>query len=315
MSDGVPSVQDATTTTVLPTIPASSKRRSRRRDGLSWMLLPTVAILAVVIAYPAIRAIQLSFTATNLVSLMSRGVGTSNYHTLLHDSVFLSALKNTIIFTLASVAIAALIGLVLALMLEDFFGKFRIIQTILLTPWAVPVVVAAFLFRYMFEQSGGIVNSVLLRLHVIGTAIPFLVSPNWSMQSVIIANVWEQMPFFLLVFTAGLKSVPDEIVEAARTDSAGKLSIIRHVKLHYLRSPAVIAILLMVIANFNNFPLIESMTGGGPGISTTTLVIYVYQLAFSNYNIGYSSAVGVAWLVILLILAVGFIRAVRMETT
>lgn len=277
------------------------------------MLIPTLAVLGVVIAYPAVRALQLSFTATNLLSLSSRAIGASNYHTLLRDSVFFSALRNTVVFTFSSVVIAAILGLVLALILEDFFGNFRIIQTILLTPWAVPVVVAAFLFRYMLEESGGIVNSILLQLHLVGHAVPFLVSPKWSMPSVIAANVWEQMPFFLLVFIAGLKSVPEEIVEAARADSAGKLSIIRYVKLPYLKSPAVIAILLMVIANFNNFPLIESMTGGGPGISTTTLVIYVYQLAFSGYNVGYASAVGVAWLAILLILAVGFIKAVRME--
>jgi ABC-type sugar transport system permease subunit len=107
--------------------------------------------------------------------------------------------------------------------------------------------------------------------------------------------------------------VPGEIVEAARTDGAGRWSITRHVKLHYIRSTAIIAVLLMVIANFNNFPHIESMTGGGPGVSTTTLVIYVYQLAFSSYDVGYASAVGVVWLVILVILAVGFVRAVRME--
>lgn len=278
------------------------------------MLLPTLAILAFVIAYPAVRAVQLSFTSTNLINPVAHGIGLQNYRTLFHDSVFYTALENTMVFTAASVVLAGLGGLLLALLLEDFLGRFRVIQTILLTPWAVPTVVAAFLFRYMFEESGGIVNSLLLRSHLIGRAVPFLASPKWSMPSVIVGNVWAELPFFLLVFSAGLKAVPDEIVEAARADSAGKLSIVRHVKLHYLRGPAIIATLLMVIANFNNFPHIEAMTGGGPGVSTTTLVIYVYQLAFSSYNVGYASAVGVVWLLILLVLAVGFVRAVRMET-
>ncbi|MHB1712512.1 MAG: carbohydrate ABC transporter permease [Acidimicrobiales bacterium] len=294
---------------------SSRARRQWRQGRLAWMLLPTLAILAFVIAYPAVRAVQLSFTSTSLINPISHGIGFQNYRTLFHDSVFYSALKNTMVFTGASVVLGGLGGLVLALMLEDFLGRFRVIQTVLLTPWAVPTVVAAFLFRYMFEESGGIVNSVLLRSHLISRAVPFLASPKWSMPSVIVGNVWVELPFFLLVFSAGLKSVPDEIVEAARTDSAGKLSIVRHVKLHYLKGPAIIATLLMVIANFNNFPHIEAMTGGGPGISTTTLVIYVYQLAFSSYNIGYASAVGVVWLVILLVLAVGFVRTVRMETT
>lgn len=277
------------------------------------MAIPTIAILAFVIAYPAVRAVQLSFTSTSLVNPVARGVGLGNYRTLVHDSVFMTALKNTVIFTAASVFLAGLGGLSLALILEDFFGRYKIVQTVLLTPWAVPTVVAAYLFRYMFEESGGIVNSLLLRLHLVGSSVPFLASPKWAMPTVILANVWAQVPFFLLIFSAGLKAVPDDVVEAARTDGAGKWSVVRHVKIQYLRGPAVIAVLLMVIANFNNFPHIESMTGGGPGVSTTTLVIYVYQLAFSSYDVGYAAAVGVVWLVILLVLAIGFVRAVRME--
>ncbi len=288
--------------------------RFLRRKRLFWMVVPTIAILAFVIAYPAVRAVQLSFTSTSLVNPVAKGVGFTNYRTLFHDSVFYTALKNTLIFTAASVLLAGLGGLLLALLLEDFFSRFRFIQTILLTPWAVPTVVAAYLFRYMFEESGGIVNSILLKTHLVGAAVPFLASPKWSMPTVVLANVWAQLPFFLLIFSAALKSVPEEVVEAARTDGAGKVSVVTHVKLHYLRSAGVIAILLMVIANFNNFPHIESMTGGGPGISTTTLVIYVYQLAFSSYDIGYASAVGVVWLVILLVLAVGFVRAVKMDS-
>lgn len=255
------------------------------------MVLPTLAILAFVIAYPAVRAVQLSLTNTSLINPLSHGVGAENYRTLFHDSVFYTALKNTLVFTGASVVLAGLGGLVLALLLEDFLKRFRIVQTILLTPWAVPTVVAAYLFRYMFEESGGIVNSVLLQTHLVSHVVPFLASPTWSMPTVILGNVWAQLPFFLLVFSAGLRAVPGEIVEAARTDGAGKWSIVRHVKLHYIRSTAIIAVLLMVIANFNNFPHIESMTGGGPGVSTTTLVIYVYQLAFSSYDVGYASAV------------------------
>lgn len=298
---------------VPPPSHVSRLRHLLRKKRMFWMVLPTLAILAFVIAYPAVRAVQLSLTSTSLINPVSHGIGFTNYKTLFHDSVFYTALENTLVFTGASVVLAGLGGLVLALLLENFLGRFRIVQTVLLTPWAVPTVVAAYLFRYIFEESGGIVNSVLLRTHVVSRAVPFLASPHWSMPTVVLGNVWAQLPFFLLVFSAGLKAVPDDVVDAARTDGAGKWSVVQHVKLHYLRNPAIIAVLLMVIANFNNFPHIESMTGGGPGISTTTLVIYVYQLAFSSYDVGYAAAVGVVWLLILLFLAVGFVRAVKME--
>lgn len=277
--------------------------------------MPALAILAFVIGFPILRAVQLSFTDTNLINQRAHGVGLANYRLLLHDSVFATALKNTAVFTGLSVATAALLGLLLAFIVEEFFSRFRVVQTILLTPWAVPTVVAAFLFRYMLEKSGGVVNSLLIRSQLIQHALPFLISPRWSMPSVIVANVWAQTPFFLLVFAAALRAVPAELVEAARTDGAGRLAVIRKVKLFFLRGPAVIALLLMVIANFNNFPHIEAMTGGGPGVSTTTLVIYVYQLAFSSYNIGYAAAVGVVWLAILVIVALGFIKAMRSQAT
>lgn len=285
--------------------------RLRPKRLIDWMVLPTVIILAFVIAYPAVRAVQLSLTSTNLINPISHGIGLKNYHTLLHDSTFFGALKNTFVFSAASVAVAGLAGLLLALIAERFLGRVRIVQTLLLTPWAVPTVVAAYLFRYMLQTVGGLVDSSLVHLHVVSHPVPFLTSPSWSLASVTGANIWTQIPFFFLIFLAALRAVPGDVLEAARVDGARYWSTTWHIKLNYLRGPATIAVLIMIIANFNNFALPESMTGGGPGFSTTTLVVYVYQLAFSSYNVGYAAAVGVIWLIVLLLFALLFIRAVR----
>ncbi len=275
------------------------------------MALPAVVILVIVIGYPIVRAVIVSFYHYPLLSPVHNFVGASNYQRLVNDPVFWQSLKNTGIYTAASVIGGMLLGLVLALATERLEGPWRFVRGVLLTPWAVPVIVVAFLFRFMFEDNGGITNALLLRLGILHAAIPWLSSTQWALIAVIIANIWSQAPFFLLIFTAALGGVPNEVIEAARIDRAHTWSMITKIKLPYLVSAAVIGALLMIIQNFNNFPLIWAMTEGGPAYSSTTLVIYVYRLAFTSFNLGYASAVGVVWLALLLFIAGFFVRVLR----
>jgi multiple sugar transport system permease protein len=281
------------------------------------MALPALIVLAGVIGYPMVKAVQLSFTNSDLLNPGSgQSVGLTNYRTLFtNDPLFWQALDHTLFYTFVSVLLAGLIGLVLALVTENLKGVWRIIRTALLAPWGVPIIVVAFLFYYMFQVRGGVVNELLLSTHMIHNPIQWLSNGTWAMIAVIIANVWSTTPFFLLMFTAALAAVPNEVVEAARVDRAGTMSMLVQIKLPYLKTAALLGTLLMVIQNFNNFPLIYSMTHGGPVYSTTTLVIYVYQLAFSQFHLGFASAVGVVWLFILLLFAGLFIRLMRVRPT
>lgn len=287
----------------------------KRRRWLDWMAIPTIVVLGVVIGYPIVEAIQVSFFHYNLVegAASARYIGGSNYQSIIHDPTFWESLQNTSIFTFASVAGSGLVGLALALATENLQGRWRWLRGILLTPWAIPVIVVSFLFRYMFDDYAGVVNALLMRMHIIGGNVHWLTSGRWSLTAVTVANIWSQAPFFLLIFTAALGGVPTAVLEAARIDRAGVWATITRIKLPYLTGAAVTGALIMIIQNFNNFPLIWSMTEGGPGYSTTTLVIYVYRLAFSSYDLGYASAIGVVWLVLLLLLSVLFIRTLRGE--
>jgi ABC-type sugar transport system permease subunit len=290
--------------------------RRRLRGGrrwLDWMAVPAIVVLAVVIGYPMVRAVILSFFDYNLIGGSQESVGAANYSQIAHDAIFWQALRNTAVYTGVSVIGGMVIGLILALATENLTGPWRGLRAVMLTPWAVPIIVVAFLFRFIFDERGGIVNALLIRADVIHDAVPWLSSSQWAMFSVCVANVWSQAPFFLLLFTAALAAVPNEVVEAARIDHARTWSMILHIKLPFLRSAALVGGLIMVIQNFNNFPLIWSMTEGGPGYSTTTLLIYVYRLAFTKYHLGYASAVGVIWLLVLIVLAAFFVRAMRKE--
>ena len=295
----------------------SASRAARDAGLVPWidaMVLPSVAVLAIVVGYPVVYTLLLSAQDYNLLGTTpERFVGAANYRKLLDDPTFWLSLRNTALYTFGSVAVAALIGLALALLTENVGGRRgRAVRALLLTPWAVPFVVVAFLFRYMYLQNGGAINALLLASGVIDRPISWLNVSSLALPAVMVTNVWTMTPFFFLLLAAALAAIPNEVIESARVDRARGASLIFSIKLPFLRNALLVSSLLMIIANFNDFAKIWAMTQGGPGYSTTTLVIYVYRQAFENFQIGYASAIGVVWLLLLFAFAVAYLRALRM---
>jgi ABC-type sugar transport system permease subunit len=293
---------------------SSSSRRTKRVPWLDPFVLPALSVLGIVIGYPVVYTLVLSTEKLNLLdTLPARFIGTGNYAHLSIDPIFWSSLANTAIYTFGSVAVAATFGLALALLTENLLGwRFRVARALLLTPWAVPFVVVAFLFRFMYLQDGGVINAVLLRLGLIARPVLWLNNATLALPAVMVANIWTMVPFFFLLLSAALAAVPTEVVEAASIDGAGTLSMIAFIKLPFLKNALLVSSLLMVISNVNDFAKIWAMTEGGPGYSTTTLVVYVYRLAFGEFNFGYASSIGVVWLVLLLAFAWLYLRTLRM---
>ena len=300
-------------------VATAATRNARRNAGrvpwLDWMVVPTLLVLAVVVGYPVVYTLLLSVQDYNLLEIEpARYVGAENFAKIFSDRIFWQSLWNTAYYTFGSVAASAAIGLALALLMENLGGaRFRAVRALLLTPWAVPFVVVAFLFRYMYLESGGIVNSVLLWIGLIDAPVRWLNDAALALPAVMVANVWAMTPFFFLLLSAALSGIPDQVIDSARVDRAGPVSMIWHIKLPFLRNPLLIGGLLMVIANFNDFAKIWAMTQGGPAYSTSTLVIYVYRVAFENFEFGYASALGVVWLLLLFVFALAYLRALRAE--
>jgi len=280
---------------------------------LDPLVLPTVAVLGVVIGYPVAYTLLLSGEKFNLLDTTpARFIGSANYAHIAVDPIFWLSLENTAIYTFGSVAIAAVVGLALALLTENLLHwRFRAIRALLLTPWAVPFVVVAFLFRYMYLQDGGVINALLLRLGLIDHPVLWLNTASLALPAVMVANIWTMVPFFFLLLSAALVAIPTEVIESARIDRARTASMIFHIKLPFLRNALLVSSLLMIISNVNDFAKIWAMTEGGPGYSTTTLVVYVYRLAFEDFNFGYASAIGVVWLLLLLGFAFAYLRTLR----
>ncbi|HXX82496.1 MAG TPA: sugar ABC transporter permease [Casimicrobiaceae bacterium] len=291
--------------------PSDLARSGARLPWLDAMVMPTLVVLAVVVGYPVIYTLLLSTQEYNLLGTEpARFVGSANYHKLFDDPIFWQALRNTALYTFGSVAVSLLLGLAMALLTDGLVGRRgRFVRALLLTPWAVPFVVVAFLFRYMYLQNGGAINALLLTTGVIATPISWLNVSLLALPAVMVANIWAMTPFFFLIMSAAIAAIPNEVIESARIDRAGALDMIFRIKLPFLRNALLVSSLLMIIANFNDFAKIWAMTQGGPGYSTTTLVIYVYRQAFENFSFGYASAVGVVWLLLLLVFAVAYLRA------
>lgn len=290
--------------------PTSSRGDGGKTPLFDWMLVPTLLVLALIVGYPVVSTAFLSSQEYNLLSpAPPEFVGGRNFLDIFADRVFWVALTNTLIYTFGTVFVSVLLGGALALLLENLKGRVAgWISAIVVSPWAVPFVVVAFLFRFMYMQNGGIVNEVFMNLGLIAEPVPWLNDADLALPAIIVANIWASMPFFFLLVTAALSGIPDSVLESARVDRAGTWATLWHIKLPFLRNPLVIGSLLMIIANFNDFAKVWVMTQGGPGYASTTLVVYVYRLAFENFEIGYSSALGVIWLILLLITAALYIR-------
>ncbi len=287
----------------------------RRSDRifLAVTILPALAVIGFVVLYPLVRSVAFSFTNYNLVLRTNAYVGISNYRQLFSDPTLVTVLVNTVWIGFTSVVVAFLIGFAQALVLNQAIVASSFFRGLALIPWVIPQIVVAYLFRFVFDPSIGVVNVVLKDIHVINHYLPWLALPSSAPWAVILAYTWNEAPFFMLMLLAGLQGIPRSSMDAAAIDGAGPVAQFRYIILPGLRNVIAISTVLMVIWNFNNFTIIWPMTHGGPVNATTTFAVWVYRQAFQNFNIGYAATIGVIWLVILMTLTFFYVRAVSAE--
>ena len=278
------------------------------------LLAPSLIFMAIIMLYPLVYSIVLSLQNYQLTRpLEIRFDPLRNLIRLKRDSTFFISLKNTMIFTSFTVAIGAFLGMIMALVLDQLTASFSKLRGIILMPWVVPGIVVGYLFMYIFDVNVGVANFILETLGIIKEYLPWLMRGNLAMAAVVIANIWNQTPFYMLMFTAGLKGIPKDAEEAAYAEGASRWQEFWYVTFPYLKGILVITTLLQIIRNFNNFPIIFTMTGGGPVYSTTTSVLYIYKVSFEQFNMGYASLIGVIWVVVLMALSVLYIRVLNKD--
>jgi multiple sugar transport system permease protein len=305
------------------------KHRSYRKRGLDGpmlfvvLLLPSFALLLGVIYYPAFNTILLSFQSLNLaLPFANHWVGLANYAKILTNPVFdfWHSVAFSALYSICSTVIAFLIGFAFALVLNQRLRFQQLWRGLALIPWVIPYVVVAYLFFYMFNSQYGIINQLLMSIHVFGWQ-PFPHPLAWfggegklAIIATIFAAIWNKFPFFTLMLLAGLQTVPKELLEASTVDGAGAWSRFWHVTVPSLRGIIVITTTLQFIWGLNEFAIIWAMTNGGPGNATNNIVVNIYRTGFLDQNISYAATMGVIWLVILLAFTYFYIRIMEGKT-
>jgi multiple sugar transport system permease protein len=303
-------------------IPQNRLRPRRRVISLGgyqgdWLyailfLAPTVLIISIVIFYPLVQVLTYSVHDTHLMMPQNQQfIGFDNFRQIFRDEIFGVSVVNTLVFTLASVLGGFVIGFILALLLNENIPARNVWRGAALIPWVVPGVIVSLLTLYMFNGEVGIVNYTLRTAGLIDKFVPWFGSTKHALWALVIANIWNQTPFYMLMLLAGLQSRPDELMEAAKIDGAGMFSRFRYITIPHLTGIILIVTSLMVVWNFNNFDLFWATTQGGPVNATMTLSVYTYRQAFLAFRMGYASAISVLWLLGLLAFSIVYIRAME----
>ncbi len=270
---------------------------------------PCVAVIVLVLGVPMLFVLGVSFFKYRpMISL--EWVGIDNYISVLKDPLFYVAIKNTFIFTIFSVLFHVILGMIAALLLNrKFFGR-RMVRILYLLPWMLSYVVGAITWKWLLNGSYGIFNEILLKVGIINSYHAWLGNPKTAMLFLIIANIWKQFPYVMLMFIAGLQSIPNEQYEAASIDGSGALQTFVSVTLPNMKSVIIITSTLDFIWSFKQFDLIYTMTGGGPGTSTEVLSTVIRNTFFSAFDFGKASATAMFLFIIVMLISTFYARLV-----
>jgi len=268
-------------------------QRERRQ---AWVLLaPMLLMMLLLTAWPLARTLWLSFTDAALVGdgVTPAWVGMDNFFYALTDSDFQAALWRTLYFTLVSVAFEGVIGVLVALLLNQKFHGRNLLRVLVILPWALPTIVNATMWRLNFNPDYGSINALLTQLGVIDHYRSWLGDPASALNAVMLADIWKNYPLITLLTLAALQSIPDDLYEAARLDGASSWRRFRAITLPAILAPLAVALVLRTIDAFKVFDIIYVMTRGGPMDSTKTLSFFVYQESFSYLRAGSGAAYAV----------------------
>jgi multiple sugar transport system permease protein len=294
----------------------SSQKSSTRHSQLgmppAWKLFaPLTFIIVSIIGYPFIQTIVLSFTDAKLLSGFSKShwIGFENYAYALTDPTFLQAIGRTLYFTISSVGLEALFGVLVALLLNQQFPGRAFCRALLVLPWAIPTIVNALMWRLIYQPDFGGLNAALVQNGVMDHYRSWLGEESSAMNSVIIADVWKNYPIVALIVLAALQNAPKELYEAAKLEGANAWACFKTVTWPVIAAPLMIALVLRAIEALKVFDIIYVMTHGGPADSTKTLSFFVYQESFSFNRVGS----GASYALLVVLMAMTFIMAyVRM---
>jgi len=291
-------------------------RRKREEIILAvFMLAPAVLIIGIVTLYPLVRSFWISLHRLNLMRPQEGQpfVGLENYRFILTDPLFHQSLRVTFFFVIGAVVIEIILAIGIALLLNREFRGRWLVRMLALLPWAVPAVVNGIMWKWILNPSYGALNGFLYSLGLIDNYIIWLGSPTLALAMVVLADVWKETPFIMLLFLAALQTIPKELYEAARVDGANPVQSFFHVTLPLIRPTLFVAVALRTIWALKSFDLIYTLTAGGPSSGTSVIGYYTYLKSFVSLQLGRGAAVAYIMTFFVLLLVIVYQRVLYRE--
>ena len=298
------------------TRPAGSKKDVLKKQATPYLyLLPTVALMIVLLVVPIIMVIGYSFFDNVIVNKNPIFVGLQNYKAVLTDPTFLVAIRNTLFFVIVSIVAHLLIGMLFAMVLNTRYlgvrvkGIFRVIYDL---PWMFTASVIAILWRMMLDPNG-VINYLITSMHIVDKNISFLATRDIALKAVTVINIWSGYPFYMISILAGLQGISGDLYEASALDGANAIQTFFRITIPQLKPILVSLLMLDFVWTLQQFALIWMTTGGGPVNATETISTYIYKQGFTKYQYSMASAAAVILLIVCTIIGIFYVRQQRSE--
>ncbi len=275
------------------------------------MLLPSLLALCALIIYPFYFAMKLSLHSQLIYELDGHFIGLKNYIETFKDPNFWHAAWLSAIWVVATVGGQMLLGIIIALFLNEEFKGRGLARALILLPFFMPMISVSLTWRWLLNENYGIINAVLQGLHLVDNPVSWLGSFSRALMVVLFIGIWKYYAFVVINVLAGLQTVPKELYESAQMDGANFFEQFRYITMPAIREIVSVIVLLRLIFMFKKFDEIFMLTGGGPGVSTTTLPLYAYKYAFTGMELGRGSAISLIVAVLVTILIVAYMRLMK----
>jgi trehalose/maltose transport system permease protein len=277
------------------------------------MLAPALAVVGFVAFYPLGRTIYQSFTNQQFLAGIepTRFIGLRNYQDLIHDTIFRDAVVVTVKFTVITVVFEFLLGMIIALVVNSSFKGRGVMRAVMLVPWAIPTVISAQMWKWMYDDVFGVINDALVRVHLIDHSVAWISQPSTALASVAAVDIWKTTPFVALLLLAGLQVIPNELYEAAEVDGATKWQQFWRITMPLLRPAILVALIFRTLDALRVFDIFYVFFGSR--LDTQTMAIYDQDTIVSAGDVGYGAAISVAIFLIIGLFVVIYVTFMRVE--
>ena len=272
------------------------------------LILPSVTIMALFTVYPLLDSLRIAFTDKSVLKDNFAYIGLDNFARLLTDDIFWLSLYHSLILTVTVILLQFVLGLILAMAMQQKFPGMALFKSIIMASWVIPVAATVIMFKFMAQPDIGLINLSLKFIGLGSLTRYWFGEPNVALAFIILLHLWRNVPFYGIAFLAAMQAIPRSYYEAAEIDGANAWAKFIHITLPGIRSMIIVMVTIHVLWTFNNFDFVYLATGGGPVNRTEVLPVYVYRQSWDSYAVGYGASIGTIMLVILMLYFVVYMR-------